>query len=61
MDKELCHICGKPIGRFESRFLHMIDHIQEGLAVGTFDGKGNWWFRKTAPADLNSGTEGVSK
>lgn len=46
MDKELCHICGKPFGRFESRFLHMIKHVQDGIAVGTFDKKGNWWSRK---------------
>jgi len=43
---KICHICEKPIGRFEIPFLHMIKHIQEGIAVGKFDKKGRWWFRK---------------
>ena len=43
---DICHICEKPIGRYESPLLHMIKHIQEGIAVGKFDKKGRWWFRK---------------
>ena len=45
---EACHICEKPVSRLETPFLHMIRHIQQGEAIGRFDGRGHWWFAKPA-------------
>lgn len=43
---EVCHICGKPFSRHGSRFLHLLRHVQDGIAVATFNTKREWWFRK---------------
>ncbi len=44
---DTCGICEKPFPINTTRFLHLIGHITKGEAVGRFDRRGNWSFRKT--------------
>jgi hypothetical protein len=48
MKKDTCGICDKPFPVNTTRFLHFIEHVQRGEAVGHIDKHRNWWFDKTS-------------